>query len=431
MATGYLHGKFEQAGVSDYTPSPGNETTASTYSSKLIYFPIMNAKPTLAANPLERDDELRNYDQPIARISDSFDPTWDYESRLYPDLAGWHLAQVFGRVANYSVVQGGTTVSTTTTAASTTTTLPITSGTGTVNGQYVTGTGIPANTTIVTGAGSTSLTLSKAVSVASGASVSFGSAVDADGTTLLAAGQYSHTWTAPFGPTGAIPQTSRLLFAYKDQSVFYEARGCATEQLEIATPDQGGCTIKASGPATYLNTITDPTLTPSYESPSIRPFVHGNLSVTYADLSGAGYTTANAGTASEFTLQVRNSVNAIRTLGVSSQYPDRMEKDDGPLNLSGTLSKRNLTQADWDAMRNLSAFTLNAKWISTSYITGTTGAKYGLAVTIPTAQLVSGDQDALDNKRRHGSSFGWQAVYDGTTASATVKLVNATATYAT
>ena len=363
MATGYLHATYEQAGASNYAPSTGNENAAATaYSGKAMYFPIMSAKPTLGPNPLERDDELRNYDQPIARITDTYDPTWDYESRAYPDLTGWHLANLLGRTTNYTAAVGPT-------------------------------------------------------------------ATNLDGTTALAAGQYSHTWVAPFGPSGAIPQSSRFVFAYADQSVFYEVRGAATEQLEITTPDQGGAQVKASGPATFLNTIANPSLTPAYETPGIRPFVHGNLSVTYADTS-SGYTTANAGTASEFAVTIRNPVNAIRTLGVSSQYPDRLEKDDTLVMISGTLSKRNLTQADWDAMRNLQTFTLTASWVSTTYLDGASGAKYGLQIKIPNAQLVSGDIDNLDNKRRHGSQFQWQAIYDGTTASATIKLVNKTATYA-
>ena len=364
MATGYLHGKYEQNGASDYTPKPGNEVTTPSYSSKLMYFPIQSAVPNLNPNPLERDDELRNYDQPLLRVTDTYDPTWDYTSRVYPDLLGWHLAKLLGRDT------------------------------------------------------------SSGYSVAAGAA-----ATDLDGTTALAAGQYAHTWTAPFGPAGAIPQTSQLTFAYKDQATFYQMSGCATEQLELDTPDSGGVGLKAQGPALYLNSVTDPSLTPAYETVARRPFVHGNLAVTYADTS-SGYTTANAGVASGFTVQASQPVNAIRTLGVTSQYPDRMEKDDAPVMFSGSIAKRNLTKADWDAMKALQTFKLTAKWTSTDYITGTSGAKYGLSMTFANAQLVGGSIDPLDNKRRHGASFNWNAVYDGTTASVVVKLVNATATYA-
>jgi hypothetical protein len=159
------------------------------------------------------------------------------------------------------------------------------------------------------------------------------------------------------------------------------------------------------------------------EAPSIRPFVHANLAVSFSGSNAPSGT----GAASGFTVAINNPVTAVRTLGVSSQYPDRMEKDDGVISLSGTIAKRNLTKSDWDAMRDLNLFTITATW-NGGFITGTSGAKYGLQMVIQ-AQLVGGDIDDLDNKRRHGSSFNWSAVYDGSTASAVVKLVNSTPTY--
>lgn len=505
MANGYLQGKYEQTSATDFTPNPGSENTTPVYSSKTIYFPIISSAASLNPNPLERDDELRNSDQPFLRVTDVFDPTYSYDSRAYPDLSGWWLAMLLGRdssasssvvltttttalitaatvipvtsatgiavgqlvggvnitpgtyvtsvsalnvtvsaaqtlssgstvtfatAGNYKVETGSAAVSTTTTASSSTAVIAVTSATGITVGQYVVGTGIPANTKVVSIA-SLNITLSAVVAVASGAAVSFGTATDIDGTALLAANQFAHTWTAPFGPSGAIPQTANLTYAYKDQSAFFQLKGAACEQFTLDTPDQGGVQIKAEGPAAYLTSISDPSNTPAYESVSRRPFVHANLAVSYADQSGSGYTTANAGVASGFTVQARNPVNAIRTLGGASQSPDRLEKDDGPIMFSGTIAKRNLTKADWDAMRALSTFQLSAKWKSTDYITGTSGAVYGLSVTVPNAQLVAGSPDALDNKRRHGASYTWNAAYDGTSASVVVKLCNATSTYAT
>jgi hypothetical protein len=134
------------------------------------------------------------------------------------------------------------------------------------------------------------------------------------------------------------------------------------------------------------------------------------------------------GAPSGFTVNISNPVNAIRTLGVVSQYPDRMEKDEMPVMVTGTIAKRNLTSDDWKAMRDLNLFTITAKWQGTNYLTGSTGSQYGLSMTIQ-AQLVGGDIDDLDNKRRHGATFNWKAVYDGTTAACVIKLVNNTATY--
>jgi hypothetical protein len=309
---------------------------------------------------MERDDELRNYDQPLLEITDTYDPTWELTQRAYPDTIGWHLANILGRDSNngYTTTSGGNDL----------------------------------------------------------------------GGTALSGSARTHTWTAPFGPSGALPQTQRLGWAYTDQSTFYTLLGAATEGLEIDTPDKGGVTAKASGPGLYLTSGSASTAitstSPSYESPSIRPFVHANLQVSFSGTNAP----SSPGAASGFTVTINNPVTAIRTLGVASQFPDRMEKDDGLLTFSGTISKRNLTKTEWDAMRDLNLFTITATWTG-GYISGSSGPKYGLQI-VSQAQLVGGDVDDLDNKRRHGSTFNWKSVYDGSTASTVVNLVNATATYA-
>ena len=333
MATGFLNGKLEQNGASDYTPKSGNEATAASYGLEK-FFPVQSTKPSLAPNPMERDDELRNVDQPLLEITETYAPTWAYQSRAYPDSTGWHLANLLGR--------------------------------DTSNGYAV-----------VSGSSNTDL-----------------------GGTALTSTQYKHTWTAPFGPAGSIPQTAKLGWAYTDQSTYYEARGCATEQFEIDTPDTGGAQIKASGPALYLNRVANAaaitSTSPTYESVSIRPFTQANLAVTYSGSNAP----SSPSPASGFTVQINNPV----------------------------IEKRNLTDAEWQAMRDLNVFTITATWLSSQSITGSTGAKYGLQVAI-NAQLVGGDIDDLDNKRRHGASYNWKAVYDGTNPAFTVTLVNATPTY--
>jgi hypothetical protein len=62
----------------------------------VLYTPLISFTPTLAPNPLERDDELRNVDEPIAVVADDYAPTWDIESRLYPDVAGFFLKEILG-----------------------------------------------------------------------------------------------------------------------------------------------------------------------------------------------------------------------------------------------------------------------------------------------------------------------------------------------
>lgn len=88
MPTGYLHGLFESI--------PGNETNAPTPSSKVIYAPLQTFTPKLNPKPMMRDDELRGIDEPIAVISEAYDPTWALVSRCYPDFLGFMLKLTLG-----------------------------------------------------------------------------------------------------------------------------------------------------------------------------------------------------------------------------------------------------------------------------------------------------------------------------------------------
>lgn len=88
MANGYLHSAFESV--------VGNEANTPTLSTKVIYHPLRSFQPSLNAKPLERDDELRNVDEPIMVLPEAYDPTWSLDSRLYPDLAGFELKAMLG-----------------------------------------------------------------------------------------------------------------------------------------------------------------------------------------------------------------------------------------------------------------------------------------------------------------------------------------------
>jgi hypothetical protein len=45
---------------------------------------------------MERDDEVRNVDEPLAVLTEMYDPTWELETRAYPDLLGFELATMLG-----------------------------------------------------------------------------------------------------------------------------------------------------------------------------------------------------------------------------------------------------------------------------------------------------------------------------------------------
>lgn len=88
MAQGYLHSAFESI--------PGNEVNTPTLGTKIIYTPLITFAPTLNPNPLERDDELRGVDEPIAVLPEIYSPAWNLETRMYPDVAGFEMKGMLG-----------------------------------------------------------------------------------------------------------------------------------------------------------------------------------------------------------------------------------------------------------------------------------------------------------------------------------------------
>jgi hypothetical protein len=84
----------------------------------------------------------------------------------------------------------GTTTATTNAATTAASTLPFASAPSVVNGQTVSGTGIPTGTYVVAGAGTTTLYLSQAATVSSGATITFGGDITfSGGTNVFTASQ--------------------------------------------------------------------------------------------------------------------------------------------------------------------------------------------------------------------------------------------------
>lgn len=88
MANGYTRAAFESI--------PGNETNTPTLSTKVIFEPVRSAEAKINKKDLERDDENRNVDEPIAVLPDSYEPDFSGECRMYPDVAGFELKAILG-----------------------------------------------------------------------------------------------------------------------------------------------------------------------------------------------------------------------------------------------------------------------------------------------------------------------------------------------
>lgn len=88
MATGYITGRHESI--------PGNETNSPTYSAKRWYFPATSFTPSPNPSHMDRDDEIRNLDEPIARLAERYGPEWAMTCRMYPDIVAFYLILALG-----------------------------------------------------------------------------------------------------------------------------------------------------------------------------------------------------------------------------------------------------------------------------------------------------------------------------------------------
>lgn len=344
MATGYVSARYEDV--------PGNESNTPNYSTKRIYIPALSFAPSLNPSHLERDDEIRNVDQPLMVLSERYGPEWSLETRNYPDTLGFLLKLILG--------------------APTTT-----------EGD--------------------------------------GSAVTDPDSAAIPADAYRHVWTAPFGPSGSSPLTAFFQAAYADQSVYFDLKGAACQSLSLETPETGGGRISASGPALYMARVSNPSLTPAYESLAIPPFQRSHLTIqTWLSGSAARF--------EDFSVSIANPVEPYPSIGIASKYPDVMEKAEAPVMFTGSVPMRQLDPDDYDALVAATGFSAKAKWISTANVTGS--YKYSLWIEFDNAQYMTGGPGALENRRRIGGNFDFKATYDGAGASATVTLVNGTDDYA-
>lgn len=236
-------------------------------------------------------------------------------------------------------------------------------------------------------------------------------------------GATRHRWTdTPVA--GANPATSQFDAAYTmlTTPVYWKVKGAAVAELSIETPEEGGAVISASGVAAYADEQSNPALTPAYETLSIRPFTRSNLTLP-TNLAGTGET-------EDFSISISSPVEAHRSLGIASRWPDTVEyADEGAVITSGTIPKRILDSTDIAALKSATGFALLASWVSDSIITG--AYPYKFLVSIANAQYTSGKPGELGNKRRVGmDDLGWVSTStDGTTAT-TFEVVNATASYA-
>lgn len=232
-------------------------------------------------------------------------------------------------------------------------------------------------------------------------------------------GAYRHVWTAPFG-SGNVPQSSQVISAYKDESVWLQHDGYGVNQLDFSTDDTV-MNLALTGDGLYTHRIADPSLTPAYETPSIQPWKPRNASLT-TWLAATGATVQGG-----MGLTLTNPFEKDRTLGIVSLYPDALFKTDKP-KTTGTMNKQLFDADDWDAMVASTGFAALVSWINDSIVTGS--YRYKMFWSFTNLQYSGLTPDPLTNQRRLGASAQFQASdASGSGGSSIIQICNATASY--
>lgn len=236
---------------------------------------------------------------------------------------------------------------------------------------------------------------------------------------VIPTGVTRHVWTAPYGPTGLNPLTAMADIAYDDEGVYFAMRGMGMDELKITNQEKGGVQVATKGPATYLQRVANPTLTPVFETLATLPFRGGDLSLPTWLAGGSRVS-------SDFSVTIANPIKTQRTLNVRSYFPDTVEKDDDLISLMVEFDARSLDVQDIDAFVAQTPFTALMRWQSSVNVP-TTSYPYQVWIAA-TLQLDSYELDELDNKRRHGAKVTARATRDSS-ASSTITVCNASTSY--
>jgi hypothetical protein len=390
--------------------SPNNEATYASAvtpnrkSTNLLYPPSRTARIAPSPQHLSRADELRGIRGEVPRLIESFEPVGVLTTRAYGDLMTYLLALAG---FDYVYTAGGALV---TDPNATTVTGVNALNSAVINvadaspfeaaGTVIIGGGVGAVT--YTGKTATSLT-------GCGAHPATVGGETVNGNVPVNANKWVFTKRG-----GINARTARLRTNYADENVLLEGYGFGVSSLGI----NAGAEVSADLMGLFMRRLAADTVTvPAVQSESVQPFRRGDLYVSAL---------AGGGVLSDWSISIANTLERIRTASLQppSDWPDLMELGDDQVAVTGTLPKRVLSGTDYDALMAATTFAMTAKWIGRSSI-GATAKKYGCWIEMPKCQYVGGDQDELQNRRRHGFSPDWFAAWDSAAGyDAKITLVN-------
>lgn len=382
----------------------GANTAATPYriATEKLWLPVQSAQ--LTPNPAHKDrsDELRSIAGAVPKIIDSFAPGGAIAENGYVhdltwllELAGFTGVHTTGAAAvpgpEQTTATGVNALNSATVNVASTAGFP-TAGSFVMGGTATTYTGVTP--TSFTGVGNHAATV--------------GGEIIND---LVPAGAEKWVFTKR---TGIAARTAQIITNYADEAMKLQGNGYAVSQLGLNA--DGALTTDLLG-LVLKRLAVDAASVPAYATSAIPPIRRGDLTLTW--LGGGGV-------AADFSLTIANPLAPIRTLSITppSNYPDQMELGDEQVRVSGSIPKRILSATDYDALMAASTFSARARW-KTSKVIGATTYAYTVVFELPACQYVTGNADALGNKRRFGSTFDFEAAYDETTGiDARITLVN-------
>lgn len=407
VAVDFLQVAIEESPLNEQTYD--DAATPSRISTNLLYPPAREGRIAPAPLHLSRADEMRGILGEVKRLIEGYEPVGVIATRAYGDLMTW-LLELAGFQGTYTAGDATTTGPEQTTA----------SGVNALNSAVVnvaSTQGFPAAGTFIMGGVATTYTGKTATSFTGcgNHAATVGGEVIND---HVPAG--AHKWVFRKRDSTSA-KTARVRTNYATENVLLEGYGFGVSSMSLSAAAE----VSADLMGLFMRRLAaDAVTVPAVPSSAIPPFRRGELYVSAL---------AGGGVLSDFTLNVANPLERVASMSLDppSDWPDKLEHGDDQVSVSGTLPKRLLTGADYDALLAATSFAMVAKWVSDTVI-GATVRPYSMHWKMPAVQYVGGEQDALANRRRHGFSPDWFAAWDEAAGyDVEITLVNGVAAIAT
>ena len=204
--------------------------------------------------------------------------------------------------------------------------------------------------------------------------------------------------------TGVRPRSGRITDHYG--SSYFEGRGVTIPEIAFGL-DEDGVKATASLMVNYIRRLTSE---PSGGEPSdytdfdILPMRRRNVVVDW------GVGTENI---DSIDFSFAQALEYVRDMGSATGWPtdtERANSVEGFLALTGSLNRRQIDNADWDALIDADSFAVVISMVSEQAIAS--GYPYKMFVEAPAVQFPSGTPEGLKNQARHSAEFDWTAAYD-------------------